>query len=228
MANLAFLGRGLNLCGWDPLQEIAASKGHACTVFERHEDILGAFDLGVLLGYDHIVPEETLDLPEYGFVLFHSSDLPEGRGWAPLYNTIVGDLPLTQTLLYAAPEPDAGSLIAKARYDLRGDETEREVRRVDDALTLALLDGTLDDILAGEVEGVPQDGTKATWWERRRPEDSAISVTDRIVDVFDHLRALPASAPAFFEHRGRRFYLELTAEDEMQKPLGQFELERYY
>jgi len=230
MATLVFLGRGLNEAGWAPLEAIAAAHSHFCTVVARHEDVPATPDLGMLLGYERIVPEDVLRLPRLGFVLFHSSDLPRGRGWAPIYYTMTQRLPLVQTLLFAAPGVDEGNLIAKAHYPLAGSETEREVRRIDDALTLRLFEDSLAPLLAGKVSGKPQDSKDATWWPRRRPEDSAVDPARPLCDLVDHLRALPAAAPAFFQYGGRRFRIRLEAEDECAAPPdpGRIRIERFY
>ena len=92
-------------------------------------------------------------------------------------------------------------------HPYRRNITEEEVRRIDDALSVLLLEATLDDLLAGAARGVAQDEAGASWWTRRRAEDSRLDPTRSVAELFDHLRALPAEAPAFFEHRGERIKL---------------------
>ena len=49
-------------------------------------------------------------------VIIHSSDLPKGRGWAPLYYTFRDDMPhYTMTCIFAHENVDQGNIILKAR-----------------------------------------------------------------------------------------------------------------
>lgn len=206
---VSLLGTGLNGGGWEPVIAFLQERGCTWSVFERHEDVVLS-DMILLLGYDRIVPGDILFIPRLGTVLFHSSDLPEGRGWAPLYNTISRGQNLVQTMLYASEQVDAGELIAKARYPLEGHETEEEVRRYDDELTMELLRDSFPALADGPVPGTPQNEEEATSWPRRTPKDSRIDTDMSIDRLLQHLRALPANAPAFVDIAGRRFFLQLT------------------
>ena len=207
------LGKGLNSGSWAPVCSLLEKKGIGFTISGNHNELRKGPDLGIILGYDRIIPSEVLARPRLGFILFHSSDLPRGRGWAPIYNTVTANLPLTQTLLFASEEVDAGPVIAKATYPLEGNEMEAEVRKFDDGLTLALLDDVLDPLLKGKVQGIEQDHSQATWWRRRVPEDSEVRLEASISESFDHIRGLPRSAPVVFSHRGRRFKVMIEPMD---------------
>ncbi|NDV26710.1 formyltransferase family protein [Desulfovibrio sp. JC010] len=207
------LGQGLNRHGWEPIKEILRQSGAECLMFNHHETLPAESDLVILLGYDRIVPKAQIKQPSRGTILFHSSDLPEGRGWAPIYNTIARGLPLTQTLLFAEEEIDSGDIIAKARYPLSGNETESEVRDIDDALTVFLLKNKISDILSGKIKAQKQDKNPFSWWDRRTPADSEVFVDDNTLRILDHVRALPEKAPAFVYIRGRKFFLRLEPED---------------
>ncbi len=217
MTEIVLLGRGLNLAGWEPIETLLVTRGLRFFRITRHEELRHIdrkLDLGVLLGYSHIVPADCLKRPKHGFILFHSSDLPQGRGWAPIYNTITRKLPLTQTLLFATANIDSGPIIAKASHPLEGKELEQEVRYIDDQLTLALLKDALEPILSGDVRPCDQNEAEATRWPRRCPADSAVDARKPLEQLIDHIRALPPQADAFFDYQGRRFYITLKTRDE--------------
>jgi methionyl-tRNA formyltransferase len=223
------LGKGLSLGGWDPVLAVLERHGLRASVHAGHEDAPRDADLGILLGYRQVAPAEVVFSPRLGALLFHSSDLPRGRGWAPIYAALSRNEPLVQALLFAAAEVDSGNVIAKARYRLEGDETEAEVREIDDRLTLLLLDNALPALLAGQAKGRPQDHARATYTARRTPRDSEVTPDRTLAELFDHLRALPADAPAFFRFRGRTFSLDLRPLDPARGfDPGRLELERYY
>lgn len=206
---LILLGTGLNQNGWEPITEILNDWNYETEILANHEDVHENSRLGLILGYSEVVPPEILSRPESGFVLFHSSKLPRGRGWAPIYNTIIRGLPLVQSMAYAEKNVDAGPVIARAKYPLEGNEVEQEVRRFDDRLTLHLIKHCLQDVLTENIEGESQDKDSATYWERRTPDDSEVQLHDKLSDMVDHLRGLPPEAPAFYEYNGRKFQLHL-------------------
>lgn len=226
---IQLLGKGLNYNGWTPIEEIITGQDYECFVFDSHDELSEDCDLGVLLGYDRIIPESVIASARCGFVLFHSSDLPEGRGWAAIYNTMIGKSQLTQTMLFAAPKVDSGDVLMKAFYPLSGYETENEIRKIDDALTIAMFEKAFEELLTGKVTGTPQDESKATYNKRRTPADSAIDPDLPLRDFVDHLRALPKEAPAFFDYKGRRFNLLLEpAEPGPQLDNSKLTVERLY
>ena len=80
------------------------------------KDIL-SYDLIILWSYRKILK----NISYYrNIVLFHSSDLPDGKGWAPIFNTlnrnkkffvISGILP--------ADEVDSGDIICQAKFEIK-------------------------------------------------------------------------------------------------------------
>lgn len=227
---IALVGDGLRFAGWKPITDYINSCGYKYKLFDTHEKIEGKCRLGVLLNYNSILPQSTIELSENGFVLFHSSDLPQGRGWAPIYNTIVRGLPLVQTMLFVEESVDSGPMIAKARYPLEGTELEHEVRNLDEQLTIALVNNCLKDTIEKNIQGKEQIEEDATYWDRRYPEDSEVDILDPLESIVDHLRAVPDDAASFFEYHGRKFVIRISNK-ESSKPEFEKEkvsLEKFY
>ena len=55
----------------------------------QFEDIENNIDIVFTYNYDKIIPVEYFSVPKIGIFVLHSSDLPKGRGWAPIYNSII-------------------------------------------------------------------------------------------------------------------------------------------
>lgn len=210
MLNIVLMGGGFRKTGWRPIESLLRGMGYETEIVTDHHNYRGNSRIGILLNYERILPEDVLNMPELGFVLFHSSDLPKGRGWAPIYNTMVQNQSLTVTAIQAVAEVDAGPIYAKGVYHLRGTEMEQEVRAIDDEITERILRHTLPLLLTGRYRGVPQDHSRATWQPRRRPSDSRLDVGRTLDQLFDQLRAFPESAPGYFDRNGRRYVLKLT------------------
>jgi len=211
MKTIALLGKGLNNGTWQPVTELLTQKGFNFQILNQYTELANNQLIGILLGYDKIVPEDFISKPKNGLLLFHSSDLPEGKGWAPIYYTMSNKKnELVQTLLYAHKSVDSGNILAKAKYPLLGNEIEQEVKNYDDQMTLALINECLEDIISKLPLGQKQDANKSKWWRRRSPEDSEIGINENISGLFDKLRSLPESAPAFFNYKGRSYRIDLS------------------
>lgn len=208
--SIALLGKGLNNSTWKPIIDFLKKNSISPKLLSSHLELDNSFEFAILLGYDKIIPEEYLSKVKYGLILFHSSDLPKGRGWAPVFYTMNNEKKLVQTMLYAGKEADLGNVLAKAYYSLDGNEIEAEVKHYDDELTLLLIENFLIEIFEKKPIGTKQNIENATWWAKRRPKDSEISSEAKVSEIFDKLRSVPKSAPCFFTHKGRTYKIELS------------------
>jgi methionyl-tRNA formyltransferase len=162
----------------------------------------------ISIGNDQIIPAEKLKIPTFGILIFHSSDLPRGRGWAPLFNTIMNhDRFLVQSLIYAEAKVDSGPIIAKAKYPLDEFYSIDDLRKIDDELTLILIKKYIHILWRQKVQGQTQDEALATHYRRRYPADGEIKDFRNLNYVYDLIRALPKEYPAFFIKDGVRINL---------------------
>jgi len=197
---IGLLGKGLNADTWSPLELTLSANGIPYEFLSNHRQIDGKQDLVISLGYDRIIPEDYIDRPAFGIIVFHSSDLPKGRGWAPLFYTIINNEEyLTQTMFYADKEIDSGPIIAKARYPMNRFFTISELREIDDNLTIFLFEKYCSLICGKKVGATPQKHDEATYWAKRTPKDSRIAPGKSIIENLDLMRALPDNLPAEFE-----------------------------
>ena len=143
-------------------------------------------------------------------MVFHSSDLPRGKGWAPVYHAIAGGLDrYTITGFIPAPEVDAGRVVVKASFRLRPDHTAENVRVFDRRIILMLAGQVMDRYPEAPPRGVEQTGEE-TYHPRRRPQDNEVSLDARLGDLVPHLRACEPSHPAFFDYQGVRYDIRVT------------------
>ena len=121
-------------------------------------------ELIVVAAYGKILPQEILDLPQYGCINVHSSLLPKYRGAAPIqWSVLNGDKITGVTTMYLAHDMDAGDVIYKAETEIGEYETAGELfdRLMD--MGAELLIKTLDDIESGTAPRTPQDHSQATY-----------------------------------------------------------------
>ena len=153
------------------------------------------------------------DLPATSnFVVFHSSDLPKGRGWAPIYHSLAdGHEEHVITAILAAPKVDAGDVIAKARFHIQPCHVADTLREIDEEVCVMLAVAILDRFGAGPIKATPQRG-EATYYTRRLPSDSAVDIRLPLAELIPHIRACGRSHPAYFDWQGCRYRITLTPE----------------
>lgn len=149
--------------------------------------------------WSQIIPNEILD--EFECIIFHMTDLPYGRGGSPLQNLIVNGNKNTKiSAIRAVEELDAGDVYCKEDLDLTGTATEIFER------ANGIVESMIYKIIAENLQPTPQEG-EATYFKRRKPEQSNISSLDSIDDIYDHIRMLDAEGypKAFFETEHFKF-----------------------
>jgi methionyl-tRNA formyltransferase len=158
-------------------------------------------------------------LPQTGnIVLFHSSDLPKDRGWAPIYHALAGrETHYTISGIFAADEVDAGDLIVKARFPILAHYTAADLRRFDAEISIILVREMLGNFSGRRITGVPQRGVP-TYRNRRAKEENGIDIEKPFVDLIPHLRACERDHPAFFHFDGARYFVYVQAAEPAEFP----------
>lgn len=183
---------------FSPVKEYAVSKGlpvyQPLTMRsgEALEIVRGlAPELTVVAAYGRILPEEILNVPQYGSVNVHSSLLPDYRGAAPINWAILdGRKETGVTIMYMAKELDAGDVILQKKTEIGEDEDAA-------ALTerLAILGGealleAVDAIAGGTASRTPQDDSKSCYASMLSREMSPIDWTRSAAEINCQVRGL--------------------------------------
>ncbi len=189
--------RGKEIDPPSPLRAIAAERGtpifdpediNAPAARQRLTDV-GA-ELLVVCDYGQILKPETLAAARRGGINLHGSLLPKYRGAAPinwaLYN---GDSETGVTVIHITPKVDAGPCIARTATPIQPDETaiELEVRLAESGGLL--MRETLDRLIAGQIEALPQDQILASKAPRLKKTDGAIDWTRPALAIKNQIRA---------------------------------------
>jgi methionyl-tRNA formyltransferase len=131
-------------------------------------------------------------------ILFHSSNLPEGRGWAPIYNSIAQGLgSYTISGMLASEDIDAGDIIVKAHFALKDNYTAAVLRKWDTEISIMLTAQILIRFGNEPLRGRKQDSIP-TFWPRRTPESNELDISLPFAQLIPHLRACEIQHPAFF------------------------------
>jgi methionyl-tRNA formyltransferase len=181
-------------------------NGYNTRLYTNHHDIRGG---GVLfiLGYLKIVGKDYRDRYEEALVI-HESDLPKGRGFAPMsWQIASGSNKITFTLFKADDAVDSGPVYMKRKLMLNGTELFEEWRRKQGDLTVEMV----KEFLTIQNLKVAEDQVgEASFYEKRSRKDDELQENLTLAECFDRIRVCdPKNYPAWFQFRGRNFKIIL-------------------
>lgn len=177
-------------------------------LFYNHRDLNASYDILFILGYHKIIGEEYLKLNKHNIVI-HESDLPKGKGWAPLFwQVIEGKNEIVFSMFEASNGVDNGDIYLKKVLTLNGVELNKELREKQALLTI---DMCLEFINNYEKYKWPSSQSgEESFYEKRTSKDSEIDISKSIEEQFNLLRTVDNNNyPAFFYKSGEKFILKI-------------------
>lgn len=171
----------------DQWLSLPRSEGESLSVFFIHRmgleedghDLLRMLrpDLVVVAGWRQIIPKEILEIPRLGTVGFHPTMLPQGRGPAPIINTILlGWEHSGVTLYYLDEGTDTGDIIAQEEFDVGPDDYAMDVYNKVITAGKLLAQKYIPLILKEKAPRCPQDESLATVLPKRTLVDNEIKL----------------------------------------------------
>ena len=210
-------GRGMKMV-YPPVKEVAIA--HDIPVFQpenfREEETVQTLrdlqpDVIAVVAYGRILPQKVLDIPPKGCINIHASLLPSYRGSAPYQWAVLDGLKETGvTAMYLCREMDAGDMIDTAVTPIGPNETAGELLDRLAVLGADLLKNTLERMEKGEVKGIPQDGSKATYAPMLDKSMCPIDWTQPAQKIHDKVRGLHPWPVATTEIQGTKFKIHAT------------------
>lgn len=171
-------------------------------------------DYIVSVGFDHLVPQEILEIPSESALNLHPSYLPHNRGKSPNVWPLVEDTPAGVTLHSMDAEFDTGAILVQRRVETEFSDTGKQLHeRLEDA-QFELFTDVWPEIESGEVEYIPQDDTAGDYHSKadfvelcELDPDEELSVKT----LLDRLRALtfPPFDNAYLDIDGERYYVDI-------------------
>lgn len=194
------------------LEELIAqwqAQGHQLFLAHRTEDVHSG-DFCFCLSFSRIVSQAVRAQFRHTLVV-HESDLPHGRGWAPMtWQILEGAREIPVTLLEAVNHVDAGPVYHQEWIALTGTELNGEWRERQAETTLQLCRHWLQNYPQILSQAREQQG-EPSFYPKRRPEHSQLDPHRTLEEQFELLRVVDNQRyPAFFHHRGERYILTIT------------------
>ena len=199
-----------NVSGYARLDDLATGAG------VEYEDFRGindettvetvrrwAPDLFFVVGLSQLVKDDLLKLPRLGCVGFHPTQLPQGRGRAPLAWLTMDAEPGAATFFLMDEGVDSGAILAQETYAVSEHDYASDVVEKMDAAIDAALDRWLPGLLAGRWEPQPQDDRQATYNGRRSPADGLIDWRRPAREILALIRATSRPHPGAYSYYKR-------------------------
>jgi methionyl-tRNA formyltransferase len=187
-------GRGNKLTS-SPVKELALSSN--IPVFEPAK--LGEYtskinelsaDIGVVIAYGKFIPDEIIEVFEYGIINCHPSALPRYRGPSPIESAILAGEPVKVSIIQLSAEMDAGDILAQAEI---GEEQSRqsspELYETAGLIGSELLIEVMNGLAAGTLRPRPQDNAQATISTKISKADGSIDWSKPAIQIEREIRA---------------------------------------
>ena len=169
-------------------------------------------ELGVVVAYGKLVPDNLLEIPTHGFVNLHASLLPAYRGAAPIQRAVLDGNEVTGvTLIRMNSKLDSGPILAQAQHAIRPTDTASDLASALAPLGATLLRDNLSNIGSGTLVAAPQDNSVATYAPRLTKSDGRIDWKSDALTIHNQVRAMHRWPQAFTYLGGIRYAIHRTA-----------------
>ena len=162
-------------------------------------------DLMVVAAYGLLLPQNVLDIPRAGCVNVHASLLPRWRGAAPIQAVLLaGDEKTGVCLMSIEAGLDTGPVYSSEAITINDDETAGELHDRLAKLGGRVLAQHVREIVAGKLEAIVQDDSRATYAGKIATADAAIDWRRSARDIDRQVRAFNPVPGAWFMHGDER------------------------
>ncbi len=164
-------------------------------------DAIQEFDIDWLfiIGWSQIASKEVVKSPNFGVIGAHPTLLPIGRGRAAIPWAILKKEEKTGVSFFKMDEGvDTGDILGQYEICISAQMNATVLyKKVNDA-HIKLINQIWDDLVQNKLTLKPQDHSKATYWEGRKPVDGIISIYMTMDEVDCLVRATTKPYPGAY------------------------------
>ncbi len=179
-------------------------------------------DVIVVAAFGQILSKEILTLPHYGCINVHASLLPRWRGAAPMQWAILeGDEKTGVTTMQMAEGLDTGDMLLKAETAIGPEDTAETIHDRMSLMGRDLLLETLDALMQGTVNPIPQKDEKSCYAKMLTKELGKIDMNWNAEKLERYIRGLNSWPSAYTGFKGKTLKLwkaRVIPEDTKEAP----------
>jgi len=148
-------------------------------------------DMIIMCGWRQIIDKKILDIPKKGFIGFHPTLLPKGRGAAPIINSILeGFKKSGVTMYYVNNTLDGGDVIGQKSFKIKDDDYAQDVYKKVVGAGQYLIKMYLPRIISDNAPRVIQREEKASYFKKRSLKENRIDLESNPEEIYRKIRAL--------------------------------------
>lgn len=146
------------------------------------------------------------------YFVIHASNLPEGKGFAPIqWQILEGKNKIVICLIELAEKIDSGRILLKEFILLEGHELYDEIRDLQAKFSIKLIKKFIKSF--PNISPEEQKGNE-TIYKKRTKEDSKLNLKKNIEDQFNLLRITNNNEwPAYFVKNGKKYIIKIYKEE---------------
>lgn len=163
------------------------------------------YDVGVLVSFGHLIPDDIIHMFPYGILNMHPSLLPRWRGASPIIHTILNGDPETGiSIMEIRPKHfDIGPLLMHRRFPVPYRCTSLQLAEILAPIGADMIVETLADLRTLERFEEEQDTSGIRYAHKLIPKNANIDWENQTCDDIDHqFRAISEVKPLRSEWRG--------------------------
>jgi len=185
---------------------IKKNKKYSSKIFTNYRRIEN-YEIVFILNYTKILKPNFLKKNALNLII-HASDLPKGKGFAPLQWQILEKKNKISICLFEAVQKfDSGRIFAKDHLILKGTELYDEIRYHEAKVIIRMIKIFLKKY--PNVISKKQTG-KSTFYKKRNPNDSELNINIPIKKLFNQMRiANNEKWPSFFYFKNKKFIIKI-------------------
>lgn len=181
-------------------------------------------DIGILLSYGAIIPENIIKLFPSGILNIHPSLLPKYRGSSPIQYTLLnGDSKTGVSLMLLTKKMDAGPIIAQERIKIENDDNYSSLSKKLFGVGNKLLIENISKYISGEIKAKSQDEKNVSLTKIIKKEDGLIDWKTDAKSINNKIKAFENWPSAYTKFNGKILkiidaeYLEKNSNNEIGK-----------
>jgi len=148
-------------------------------------------DLGIIVDFGVIIPQNIFEIPKYGVLNIHPSLLPKYRGPSPIQSTILaGDKKTGISIIKIDQGVDSGDILSQTVTKLKGAETYPILKKHLQKMGATTLLNSIPYYISGEMIPYIQDHEKATFTKIFEKKDGEVDKNTNAIEVDRKVRAL--------------------------------------
>jgi methionyl-tRNA formyltransferase len=157
-------------------------------------------DLGIVAGFSHILPNDILEIPRYGFWNLHAGRVPKYRGGSPLnWQIINGEVRAGLSILKMTPGIDDGPILSSASFKIAHTDTISDLHIRANQLFPLLLIPLLWNPPKSLHNSKVQSRIGVKYWHQRNERDGQIDwINSNSQQVYNFVRAISKPYPGAF------------------------------